>query len=56
MPPVNDICMGRRYQVVPSAFIGHPLFGIAVAILTPVRGVQLIDQYDSEEIIYEMPT
>jgi hypothetical protein len=51
---VNDILTVRRHQVVPSPFIRHTLAGIAVGILTPVRGVQLIDQYDSKEIIYGM--
>jgi hypothetical protein len=55
MPPVNDIRMVRRHQVAPLSFIGRTLIGIAVDILTPVRGVQLIDQYDSKKIIYEMP-
>jgi hypothetical protein len=48
MPPVNNILMVRRHQVIPLPFIGHTLLGIAVDILTPVRGVQLIDQYDSK--------
>jgi hypothetical protein len=50
-PPVKNILMGRRHQVVPSSFIGHALVGIAVDIPTPVRGVLLIDQYNSKEII-----
>jgi hypothetical protein len=54
MPPVNDILTVRRHQVVPSSFIGHTVVGIAVDIVTPVRGVWLIDQYDSKEIIYKM--
>jgi hypothetical protein len=54
MPPVNNIRMVRRHQVLPSAFIGHTLLRIAVDILTPVRGVRLIYQYDSKEIIYGM--
>ena len=54
MPPVNDIRTVRRHQVVPSSFIGHTVVGIAVDIVTPVRGVWLIDQYNSKEIIYGM--
>ncbi len=46
--------MMRRHQVVPLPFIGHTLTGIAVDILTPVRRVWLIDQYDSKEITYRM--
>ncbi len=56
MPPVNNIHMMRRHQVVQLSFIGHTLVVIAVDILTPVRGVRLIDQYDSKEIIYKMHT
>ncbi len=54
MPPVNDILTVRRHQVVPLSFIGHTLVGISVDILTPVKGVRPIDQYNSKEIIYEM--
>jgi hypothetical protein len=46
--------MLRRHQVIPSPFIGYTLVGVAVDILTPVREVRLIDQYDSKEIIYRM--
>jgi hypothetical protein len=53
-PPVYDILMVRKPQVLPLPFIGHALIGIAVDILTPVRGVQLIDQYYCKEIIYKM--
>jgi hypothetical protein len=54
MPPVNDILTVRKHQVVPSSFMGHTLYGIAVDTLTPARGVRLIDQYNSKEIIYKM--
>jgi hypothetical protein len=53
-PPVYNILMVRRHQVVPSPFIGHTLVEITVDILTPVRGVRLIDQHDSNNIIYRM--
>jgi hypothetical protein len=52
MPTVNNILMVRRHQVITLPFIRHTLVGIAVDILTPVRGIQLIHQYDSKEIIY----
>jgi hypothetical protein len=54
MPPVNNTLMVRRHQVIPSPFIKHTLIGIAVDILTPVRGVWLIDQYDSKKEIYRV--
>jgi hypothetical protein len=54
MPPVNSIITVRRHQVVPSPFIGHTLVGIVEDILTPVRGVQLTDQYNSKEISHGM--
>jgi hypothetical protein len=55
LPSVNDISMVRRHQIVPLSFIRHTPIGVKVDILTPVRGVRLIDQYHSKEIIYKMP-
>jgi hypothetical protein len=51
---MNNILMVRRHQVVPLSFIRHTLIGITVDILILVRGVRLIDQYNSKEIIYGM--
>jgi hypothetical protein len=43
-PPVNDILMARRHQIIPPSVINRLLFRVIVDTLFPHRGVWLVDQ------------